>query len=325
VRAPVMARVSKGVLMPTLSYLATKYMWQNDALSLHLPQLDASGIATRARLLGKPSILTYHSDLLLPPSLINNLAGAVVNASNHAAARLCDLISAYTDDFAAHSPFLSRYRHKVRIIAPPVEIPIPSERDVRLFQERYGLEDKTVIGVGGRFAAEKGLEYLLEALDPIAEKYPNVIVVHAGPREAIGESAYLRKLEPLLEKYKDRYVHVGTLNAAQMAAFFRACHVTALPSINSTETFGLVQIESMMCGTPVVASDLPGVRVPTGLTGMGRTAPIKDPAGLARAIVEVLDDREQYLRPREAIAAQFSPEAVAEKYEALFEALKHRK
>src|SRR6185503_18822333 len=76
VRAPVLARVSKGVLMPTLTYLATKYMLQNDVLSLHLPQLDASGIATRARLFGKPSILTYHSDLLLPPSFINNVAGA---------------------------------------------------------------------------------------------------------------------------------------------------------------------------------------------------------------------------------------------------------
>lgn len=325
VRAPVLARVSKGVIMPTLSFLATKYMLQTEALSLHLPQLDASGIATRARLLNKPSILTYHSDLLLPPSFVNNLAGAVVNASNHAAARLCDLISAYTDDFATHSPFLSRYHQKVRVIAPPVEIPVPDEADVRLFLERYGLRDKTVIGIAGRFAAEKGIEYLLEALGCIPDKYPSPVVVHAGPREAIGESAYLRKLEPLLERYKDRYVHVGTLNSKQMAAFFRACQVTALPSINGTETFGLVQIESMMCGTPVVASELPGVRVPTRLTGMGRTVPVKDPAALAEAIVEVLDNREKYLRPRESIAAQFSPDAVAEKYEALFQELKRRR
>ena len=325
VRAPVMARVSKGVLMPTLSFLATKFMWQNDALSLHLPQLDASGIATRAKIFNKPSILTYHSDLLLPPTLINRLAGSVVNASNHAAARLCDRLSAYTDDFAQHSPFLSQYLDKVRVIAPPVEIPEPDERDVKIFKDHYSLHDKTVIGIAGRFAAEKGIEYLLEALSCVAEKRPNVMVVHAGPREAIGESAYLRKLEPLLEKNVERYVHVGTLNSKQMAAFFRACHVTTLPSINNTETFGLVQIESMLCGTPVVASDLPGVRVPTTLTGMGRTVPIRDSRALADAIVEVLDNREQYLKPRKAIAAQFSPDTVAEKYEALFEELKSKK
>jgi len=325
VRAPVLARVSKGVIMPTLGFLATKYMRQTDVLSLHLPQLDASGIATRAKIFNKPSILTYHSDLLLPPSPVNQIAGAVVNASNHAAAKLCDVISAYTEDFAKNSPYLSQYLHKVRVIAPPVEIPAPDESDVRVFVEKYGLHGKTVIGIAGRLAAEKGVEYLLEALSSLSEKYPNVTVVHAGPHEAIGESAYLRKLEPLLEKYKDRYVHVGTLNAKGMAAFFRVCHITTLPSINSTETFGLVQIESMLCGTPVVASNLPGVRQPTAMTGMGRTVPICDSAALAEAILEVLDNRDRYIRPRQAIAETFSPVVVAEKYESLFEELRRKR
>ncbi len=322
VRAPVLARVSRGVIMPTLSFLATKFVWQNDALSLHLPQLDASGIATRAKLFNKPSILTYHSDLLLPPSPFNNLASAVLSASNNAAGALCDVISAYTEDFAQHSPYLSKYLHKVRVIPPPVDIPLPSETEVRAFAERYGLRGKTVIGLGGRLAEEKGVEYLLQALPRIVEKYPHTIIVHAGPHEAIGHSAYVRKLQPFLDQYRDRYVHVGTLDSTQMAAFFRACHVTVLPSINSTETFGLVQIESMLCGAPVVASDLPGVRQPTAMTGMGRTVPARDPMALAEAIIEVLDHREQYVRPRDSIAAMFSPDAVAEKYEELFEELR---
>ncbi len=325
VRAPVAARVSRGVVMPTLTFLATKYVWQNDVLSLHLPQLDASGIATRAKLFNKPSILTYHSDLLLPPSFINNLASTVLAASNHAAARLCDVVCAYTDDFARHSPYLSQYLHKVKVIPPPVEIPIPDEDDVQAFKEMHGLVGKTGIGLAVRLAEEKGVEYLLEALPRILDKYPNAVIVHAGPFEAIGHSAYVRRIEPLLERYKRHYVHVGTLDPKEMATFFRACHVTALPSINSTETFGLVQIESMMCGTPVVASDLPGVRQPTAMTGMGRTVPIRDSAALAEALIEVLDNREKYIRPRETIAAQFSPEAVAEKYEALYEELKRRK
>lgn len=325
VRAPVLARVSKGVIMPTLSFLATKYMWQNDVLSLHLPQLDASGIATRGKLFNKPSILTYHSDLLLPPSFINNLALTAVNASNHAAAKLCDLISAYTEDFATHSPYLSQYLPKVRVIAPPVEIPLPAECAVKEFKEKYGLEGRTVIGIGVRLAAEKGMEYLLEALPRIMEKYPNVTILHAGPHEAIGESAYLRKLAPLFQRFHRQYVHVGTLNSTEMAAFFAACAVTVLPSINSTETFGLVQIESMMCGTPVVASNLPGVRMPTKMTGMGRVVPLRDSAALAEGLLAVLDNRESYLRPRAEIAAQFSPDVVAERYEALFEELKRKR
>lgn len=321
IRAPVLARVSKGVLMPTLTFLATKLMFENDVLSLHLPQLDASGIATRAKLLNKPSILTYHSDLLLPPSLVNRLALAAVNTSNDVAARLSDLISAYTDDFAAHSPYLSKYLSKVKVIAPPVEIPVPDEAEVAEFREKFGLNGRTTIGIAVRLAAEKGMEYLLEALPRVMEKFPEALIVHAGPREAIGESAYMSKLEPLFERFHRQYVHVGTLNSRQMATFFAACKVTTLPSINSTETFGLVQIESMMCGTPVVASDLPGVRVPTRLTGMGRVVPIRDSHGLADGLLDVLSNREAYVRPRSEIAAQFSPNVVAEKYESLFEGL----
>jgi len=324
VRAPVLARVSKGVIMPTLTFLATKYMWQNDVLSLHLPQLDASGIATRAKLFNKPSILTYHSDLLMPPSLINNLAVTAVNASNTVAANLCDLISAYTEDFAKNSPYLSKYLDKVRVIAPPVEIPVPDPNDVKEFKEKYGLEGRTTIGIAVRLAAEKGMEYLLDALPQILQKYPNATIVHAGPREAIGESSYMRKLEPLFQKFHRQYVHVGTLNSREMAAFFAACDVTTLPSINSTETFGLVQIESMMCGTPVVASNLPGVRMPTQITGMGRVVAIGDSNALAEGLLEVLDNRATYLRPRDQIAAQFSPDVVAEKYEVLFEGLRRK-
>src|SRR5919109_3143761 len=48
VRAPVLMRVSKGVIMPTIGWLATRLVPAHDVLSLHLPQLDATGIGLRA-------------------------------------------------------------------------------------------------------------------------------------------------------------------------------------------------------------------------------------------------------------------------------------
>ncbi|MBL8047037.1 MAG: glycosyltransferase, partial [Anaerolineales bacterium] len=120
------------------------------------------------------------------------------------------------------------------------------------------------------------------------------------------------------EQYKNHYRHVGTLNTEQMALFFSCCDVHVLPSINSTETFGLVQIEAALCGTPSVASALPGVRMPTQMTGMGLTTPPKDSAALAENILQVLDNREQYVRPRGPIAEIFSPNTTAAKYEELF-------
>jgi glycosyltransferase involved in cell wall biosynthesis len=110
-----------------------------------------------------------------------------------------------------------------------------------------------------------------------------------------------------------------------MSAFYAACDVTILPSLNSTESFGMVQVESMACGTPVVASDLPGVRQPTAMTGMGRTAAAGDAAALAQAILDVLGNPATYRRDPQLIAARFSSEAVAEQYERLYESLGARR
>ena len=105
---------------------------------------------------------------------------------------------------------------------------------------------------------------------------------------------------------------------ADLAAFYAAIDCLALPSVNSTESFGLVQVEAMLCGTPVVASALPGVRQPVLVTGMGEIAPIGDAAGLAAALAKVLSDRERYLRPRVEIAARFDLAATAAFYERLY-------
>jgi glycosyltransferase involved in cell wall biosynthesis len=110
-----------------------------------------------------------------------------------------------------------------------------------------------------------------------------------------------------------------------MAAFFKSCDVTVLPSINSTETFGLVQIESMICGTPVVAAGLPGVREPVRMTGMGKVVPPRDPVRLAEAVLDVLENRPQFVHPPESIAEMFSPDMTAARYETLFDEIAQSK
>jgi glycosyltransferase involved in cell wall biosynthesis len=85
-----------------------------------------------------------------------------------------------------------------------------------------------------------------------------------------------------------------------------------------------VQIEAALCGTPSVASALPGVRIPTKLTGMGRTFPPKDVNALSEALLDVLDNRANYVRPRPPIAEMFAPDTTAKHYEDLFERLRKK-
>jgi glycosyltransferase involved in cell wall biosynthesis len=80
----------------------------------------------------------------------------------------------------------------------------------------------------------------------------------------------------------------------------------------------MVQVESMLCGTPVVASDLPGVRQPTTLTGMGGVVPPADGKALAEGILEVLRDPQKYSRRKEDIEKHFSQEVIAEQYEQIY-------
>jgi len=324
-RVPVLMRISKGVLMPTIGLWATRLARWAEVVWLHLPQFDAAGIGLRGRLFGKPVVLTYHCDIRLPPGLFNRAANLVVHLMDHAAAWTADAIVAYTEDYARHSPYLSRYLRKVRIIPPPVQVPPPEPARVAAFRQKWGLDGQVVIGMMARLAAEKGVEYLLEALPRILAVYPNARVLFAGPCEnVLGEAAYARRLRPTFERYRDHWSFVGVLDPAETAAFFANCHVTVLPSINATESFGLVQVESMLCGTPVVASDLPGVRVPVATTGMGRTVPPRDSRALAEAILEVLAHRQAYVRPREEVEAHYNTGRTAAAYEELFESLRGR-
>jgi glycosyltransferase involved in cell wall biosynthesis len=322
VRVPVAFRVSKGVIMPTFGAVAWKMVRAHDVLSLHLPQFDASGLAARGRLLKKPVTLTYHCDLQLPPGLFSRVVDKVVFGSNVLAAQFADTIVAYTQDYATHSPFLSRYLDKVKVIPPPVHVPEVTPAEIAAFRGKWQLDNQRIIGFAARLATEKGVEVMLKALPHVLEAYPNARVLFAGPyQNVLGEEAYARRIMPLVAQYHDHWTFLGVLNPHEMATFFHQCDVTVLPSLNSTESFGLVQVEGMLCGAPSIASALPGVRQPVMMTGMGEVVPIGDSAALAEAIIRVLNDKAHYTRARPDIEVLFSTPYTAELYEKLFEEL----
>jgi glycosyltransferase involved in cell wall biosynthesis len=323
VRAPVLFRVSKGVIMPTIGWLATRLVRESDVISLHLPQFDAAGVALRGRVMKKPTVLTYHCDLKLPSGPFNWTVNQVVHGMNRLAGALSDRVVAYTQDFAEHSPFLQTFHQKIVVIPPPVTLPEIGSGAVAAFAKMHHLNGTgPVIGMAARLATEKGVEVLLEALPRILAVYPNARVLFAGQHQGVmGEEAYAQRLAPLFRQYEAQWEFLGVLNPLQMAAFYPNLDVIVVPSLNSTESFGLVQVEAMLCGTPSIASDLPGVRQPVVQTGMGEVAPIGDSAALAEAVIRVIKNRVDYVRPAEQIAAQFSVERTAEEYETLFESL----
>jgi glycosyltransferase involved in cell wall biosynthesis len=325
IRVPVVLRISKGVIAPTFGLVATKLVWQHDVVQLHLPQFDAPGMALRARLFGKPVVLTYHCDLLLPPGLFNRFVNLVMQFQNNMAALLADHLVTYTQDYADNSAYLSRYRHKLTPFLPPVVLPPAEPGSVEAFAGTFQVRQRRpVIGMVTRFAAEKGIEVLLDALPSVLEKYPQAQILFAGQyQNVIGEQAYADRLMPRIKKYEEMgcWKFLGNLSQQQLAAFYPNMDVLVVPSLNSTEAFGLVQVEAMMNNIPCVASALPGVRRPVQMHAMGKVVPIGDSSALAEALLEIFAKKEKYRCDTAALVKLYEPDTVAEEYEKLFEKL----
>ncbi len=322
VRVPVLMRVSKGVIMPSFGVTANRLVKEHDVIQLHLPQFDAAGVALRGRLFKKPTVITYHCDLRMPPGMLSWAANQAVLLMNELAAKFTHRIVTYTQDYAENSPYLRRYLHKLKVIPPPVELPQVSSQAIQEFRQRINPQNrKPVIGMAARLATEKGVEVLVEALPKVLEVYPEAQVQFAGTyQNIVGEEAYYAKLMPRIARYQQSgaWQFLGNLSPEQMACFYPNLDVLVLPSLNSTEAFGLVQIEAMISGTPSIASNLPGVRQPIKIHEMGKVVEIGDSNGLAEALLEVLGNRTAYLRDPHPIRQRYLPDTIAEEYEKLF-------
>lgn len=321
-RAPVFFRISKGVIMPTFGFLATKLAWENDIIHLHLPQFDAAGLAIRGRLFKKPTVITYHCDLLMPKGFFNWIANQAVHFMNYIACLFTDRIVAYTQDYADHSKLLKKFSKKIKIIDPPVELPAISTKEIESFKRTHNSENHhPIIGIAARFATEKGIEVLISAMDKIIENFPKAEVWFAGAyKNILGEEAYFNRLVPKISKLEEsgNWKFLGLLNPEKMAAFYPNIDILTIPSLNSTEAFGLVQIEAMMNGKPSIASDLPGVRQPVLRHKTGRVIPIGSADALAQAVIEIWNEKKEQQVDPEELRERYSPDSIAAQFEALF-------
>jgi glycosyltransferase involved in cell wall biosynthesis len=178
----------------------------------------------------------------------------------------------------------------------------PQARGKRLFEAFHVLE-----------------RVLADAVARLLGRYPNLQVLMAGQyQHVLGEEAYARYVLARVDRFGPQWRFLGVLPSRDLAAFYAALDVLVVASVNSTESFGMVQVEAMMCSTPCVATDLPGVRQPVLQTGMGRIARRGDANSLAEAIAFAIEDRKTLVRPRTEVSTPFAPERTAHAYANLF-------
>ncbi|HEX6183260.1 MAG TPA: glycosyltransferase [Pyrinomonadaceae bacterium] len=245
-----------------------------DIVHLHWPHPTAllaylaSGHAGRL-------VLTYHSDVVRQ-KVLGGLFWPVLRRALERA----DVVIAASPDYVESSPVLRRFEAKCRVIpfgVPLAQFDRADAAEVARLRARFG--PRIVLGVG-RLIYYKGFEHLVRAMKEVDGR---LLIVGEGP------------LRGALEREAERAGVAGRVtflgHVEDVTPYYHAADVFALPSVARSEAFGIVQLEAMACGKPVVNTSLDtGVTFVSigGVTGL--TVPPANPAALAAALNTLLED-----------------------------------
>ncbi len=313
---PLPLRISRGLLLPAYPWVAARLLKQHDLLWVNLPMLETALLSSLAGVLRRPIVATHHGDLVLGTGLSNRLITALMFRFYQSLARRARRLIAYSEDYAAHSAYLRPFAEKVSIIHPPIQIPTPQPEKVRERRAEWAPTGGPIIGFCGRFVREKRPDLLLRSLAVINERYPEARLVFAGEC-VIPYEDFWQRCQPLRARHARQLRFLGLLDDMQeLANFYAACDVLALTS--DTECFSLVQVEAMLCGTPVVMTDTPGGRVPVLKTAMGRLAQRGDWRSIGENILAILAEPQVYQKSRAEVEGHFSLPRTISQYERLF-------
>jgi len=319
VRLPSVLRLSRGQVMPGFIPVVSRLVREHDVVQVHTPMLETWLVGVLAHRAGKKMLMTHHGDLVMPSGLWDRFVQLTVGFMQDKGAAAADVISIHSQDYADRSDYLRPHARKVVAIYPPVAIPQPDPGAVTAWRNELGLDEARLVGFAGRFVEEKGFDYLLKAIPLIVERMPKVKFVYAGDHKVVYER-FFERWQPLVEANREHLIMLGLITDHQkLANFYALCDVFALPS--RTDCFPSVQIEAMLCGTPVVATNIPGAREVVRATQQGLLVEPGNERALADGLLQVLGERESYLVPHERVCAIFDPNKSIIAYERLLQSM----
>lgn len=244
-----------------------------DVMILHEPNPWAllAFAAVRPRL---PLAIWFHSEVVRPRLQYELFYAPVARPAYRHARRFLVSSPALAEQAASLQP----YRDKVRVIPFGIDVERwqPSDR-IRARAEAIRREaGRPIVLFAGRHVPYKGLDVLLEAAAPLDV---HVAILGDGPMRAEWTAAANAR------SGKARVVFHGEVDDDEMRAQLTASRMLVLPSITRAETFGLVQLEAMACGVPVISTALP-----TGVPWVNQTGVVVAPGdvGALRAAIERL-------------------------------------
>ncbi len=303
-RVAALGTIASMPVCPELFWRIRDY--EPDLVHLHTPN-PLAALALLTRFLKCPIIVEHHSDTIGRRAL-RHLSDPFVRAIMKRA----DCIIATSQRYVVSSPELRPYLGKISIVPCGINLPSITPEilaSAQVIRKTYG--DRLVLAVG-RLVPYKGFDILIDAM---REVNGTLVIIGNGPLRGTLqlqiERARLTKRVNLLS------------NVADVAPYLKAADVFALPSISRAEAFGLVQVEAMACGTPVVNTHVNSAVPEISLHGVtGLTVPAGEASGLAAALNLLLSSEE--LRATYGSAARirvsehFTADLMAQRTEAIY-------
>ena len=272
-----------------------------DIIHLHAPYpIAESAYLLRGR--RRPLVVTYHSDVVRQRLLLR-LHRPVLRR----VLALASSIVVTSEPYLHSSPYLAGARDRCRIVPLGLELaPFLATDEAQAAAIRAAHAGPLVLFVG-RFRYYKGLRYLVDAMRNVPG---TLLLVGTGPDE-----------QPLRRQVQqqglgEQVVFAGAVSDRALPAYYHACDVFVLPACERSEAFGLVQVEAMASGRPVISTELgTGTSWVNQHGETGLVVPARDSAALAGALKSLLADDESRRsmgeRARERALRLFTAERMA--------------
>jgi rhamnosyl/mannosyltransferase len=242
-KAPQWGRWYSAPITPFFFRYLRRFGKNVDIIHFHYPNPTAefSYLLTH---LERKTVLSYHSDIIRQQKL-EMLYAPFRRVFMHA----MDRIIVSSPNIMQSSDTLKPYRHKCRVIPYGIDVhrfePSRSQCTPEAIKRKHG--NKPIILFVGRFRYYKGLHLLIAAMKNIEA---SLLLIGTGPEES--------RLRTMVQqgRLQNKITFLGDLSDELTDAYYNACDIFVLPSHLRSEAFGIVQIEAMCCGKPVVSTEL---------------------------------------------------------------------
>lgn len=274
-------KAAATMIAPSMITTLRKVCPSYDIVHVHHPDPMAALALALSGYKGKV-VLHWHSDIQKQKYLLR-----LYRPLQDWLLRRADLIVGTSPVYLDESPFLKKVQQKT--VCLPIGVPpiLPEPEAVDKLRKQYG--EKKIVFSLGRLVAYKGFTHLVEAARFLKDDYVILIGGTGALKQALSQQIKRLGLE-------NKVVLLGRIPENELPTYFGACKVFCLPSVQKTEAFGIVQIEAMSCGKPVVATRIPQSGVPwVNKHGVSGLNVMPGNAGeLARAIQDIADNESVY-------------------------------